>query len=353
MVLLANGHTVGPEDFAVVDGGLVTVDRVLLSPGDWVAQSYGRHRWPSRAGDISNIEVTPPYGSQKRLALPREMDDDLALLLGAYVAEGHTSVSNWTISITNSEPSVLARVMDLWTKCFGVRARTAAWAGKCPQVGVASKTVVQFLDALGCGRRASSKRIPAAILESPRRTVVAFLSGLALDAYTSVLGDGRWGICVDSPGLLDDVQICLRRLGVVSNRIQKWNPKYAKFYGEVLVHGAEAQRLIREVNFMEPYKQQRALAVLERSFSQSPWDVVPLMSGRDLYQSLPLGKSGRNGRGTGRARWGFLSDPRTSAVSRTTVERLAAHGMPLPAALRQVLDRGLHFSRVVATATVS
>ena len=44
-------------------------------------------------------------------------------VLGAYAAEGHTTPSNWTVTITNSVPDVLERVADAWQRVFGVEAR--------------------------------------------------------------------------------------------------------------------------------------------------------------------------------------------------------------------------------------
>ena len=61
-------------------------------------------------------------------------------------------------------------------------------------VEVASKTVVEFLGYLGCGTRASDKRVPDAILQSPRTMVLAFLRGLAVDASVTSGSDPRWGI---------------------------------------------------------------------------------------------------------------------------------------------------------------
>lgn len=178
--------------------------------------------------------------------------------------------------------------------------------------------------------------------------VLSFLSGLALDAYTSMSRGPRWGICLDSPLLLDDIQLCLRRLGVVSNRIEKWNPHYNKYFGEVLVHGQQAQRLLALVPFLEPEKQQRALELSGRTYAQSPWDVVPLASGPELYSRIPSGRTGRNSSRRIRTPLSFLNDPRTTSVSRRTVERLAAMGVDLPGDVQRVLDEGLHFSRVAS-----
>ena len=53
--------------------------------------------------------------------------------------------------------------------------------------------------------------------------VLAFLQGLALDAYVTVATAPKWAICLDSPTLLDDLQAVLTNLGVVHWRIGKHN----------------------------------------------------------------------------------------------------------------------------------
>jgi len=217
---------------------------------------------------------------------------------------------------------------------------------------VSSKTVVELLDHLGCGDRASSKRIPDAVLRSPREMVLAFLQGLALDAYVTTGGAAKWAICLDSPGLLDDLQAVLANLGIVHSRISKHNAKYAKSYDEVYATGEHAQALVGLVPFLEPDKQARAEELAARAFTgrHNSADVVPGISPRALYDLLPRGRSGRNGHGV-RHEFRFLCDERTTHVSRRTLERVAAvPGVRLPSWLHTILDDGLHFSPVTTVA---
>ena len=348
MVRLCNGQVLErDEDALVVDARRLRLTSAReLRPGQWVAQAYGRHLWPSSA-PMPPIAVSPLHGSQRCLVLPDCVGVEMARWLGAYAAEGHTTNSNWTTTITNSVLSVLDLVSADANAAFGFPGRLEPQRNRCPSLRFSSKTLVEMLEGLGCGRRASEKRIPRVILDGPRATAIAFLSGLALDAYTTH-EQPKWAICLDSPKALDDIQLLLRRLGIVSNRINKHNPTYAKSYGEVTVHGRFAQELVRLVPFLEPEKHARAIRLLERNYQQSAADVVPLISGPELYDYLPRGRAGRNGRGTGRSRWSFLRDPRTRYVSRTTIEVLATAGTSLPTVLQRVLDDGLHFSKVAA-----
>ena len=87
--------------------------------------------------------------------------------------------------ITNSDDAVLEEIAEAARQCFDLEAKIRRPADRCPSVEISSKTIVEFLEYLGCGARASAKRIPDAVLRSPRELVLSFLQGLALDAYTT------------------------------------------------------------------------------------------------------------------------------------------------------------------------
>ncbi|MCW2672972.1 MAG: hypothetical protein JWP14_1561 [Frankiales bacterium] len=328
------------------------VDRRVeeLAEGDWVGLPYGQgFPDPRYRPLLPNVRHAPRYGSQKAVTIPRYLDEDLALLLGMYAAEGHTSRQSWSIVITNQDEGVLQRALVLWWICFGVRARISRQPDRCPSVVVSSKTVVEVFDALGCGDRASEKRIPSILFCSAWPVVRAFLQGLALDAYTSTTQhNAKWAICLDSPELLDGLQQLLRYRGWRSARIAKYNSIYDKSYDEVFLCGEEAQKLLREVSFLEKSKHGSATRLLGMSFDQrrNGADVVPIVHGSVLHGLIPKGTSGRAGKGTRTSHWRSLCDKRTIWPSRHMVERLAAADMPLPSEVRRALEEGLRFSPV-------
>src|SRR5680860_193249 len=351
-IVLRSGHRVtGTNNHRVLvaaDGRLVWRYLDEIEPGEYVATQYGTDMWSAVPAVFTDFQPPAKYGSQKSVHIPAEMTDDLVLLLGAYVAEGHVTRSNWTITITNSVPAVLDRICTAWQSLFGVKASITHQEGKCDGVVVASKRIVEFLDYLGCGSRASEKRIPDAVLRSPRSMVLAFLQGLHLDAYASVTHMPKLALCLDSSALLDDYQAVLTNLGVVHSRISKYNPVYDKSYDEVYAVGEQAARLAQLVPFLEPEKAGRAALLPTEGSSHATADVVPGITGRQLYNLIPAGKPGRNGKGTGKAAtWRFLLDSRTTNVTRRTLERVAeVPGVVLPEWLDQVLVDGLHFSPV-------
>jgi hypothetical protein len=176
--------------------------------------------------------------------------------------------------------------------------------------------------------------------------VHAFLSGLFLDAYVTVEGMSKWAICLDSPSLLDELQAVLTNMGIVHSRIEKFNSKYEKSYGEVYAAGRQAQKLLRLIGFPEPAKLAQASRVVEKTFSQSTSDVVPGITGRELYHMIPVATRLRVPPGAAtRGKHGYLLDPRTRRVSWETVRKLSEH-IELPEWLDQVINRNLHFSPV-------
>ena len=352
-VTLRSGHSIAgthPHRLLVAgNGGLEWKALGEIEKGDAVALQYGAELWSATPASLRHITVSALHGNQKTVSLPTEMTEELAFLLGAYAAEGHTTRSNWTISITNSVPEVLDRVRQAWQDLFGLRARVFADPGKCAQVTVASKTAVEFFEALGCGARASRKRIPDAVLRSPREMVLAFLQGLALDAYVTFGAAPKWAICLDSPRLLDELQAVMTNLGVLHSRITRHNTEYDKDYDEVYAAGLQGQLMASLVPFLEPGKAARAAEYLRRDCGAGTADVVPGITGRELYELIPVGKRGVEHGRSWRIDFAFLRDVRTQQVTRRTLERVSTlPGVELPAWLRQVIDGNLHFSPVAS-----
>jgi ribonucleotide reductase alpha subunit len=321
-----------------------------VTSGEFVATQYGDDLWSAKPARFDDFTPSAPYGSQKDVTIPGEMDAGLAFWLGAYAAEGHVSRTTWTVVISNADEEVIPLIAEMTEAVFGCQPRVVRQQGKCPSIQLSSKRVVEFLDYLGCGDRACNKRIPDAILRSPKAMVLRFLDGLCLDAYITMSGMAKWAICLDSEGLLDDLQAILTNLGVVHGRTTKQAPLYDKTFDEVYAAGREAQRLVSALHFVEPHKALRAEEICTREFGQSTADVVPGITGPELYELLPRGLSGRTGKASGHSRtFSYLKDVRTRDVSRTSIERVATiEETELPEWLDVVLERNLHFSPVVS-----
>lgn len=267
-----------------------------LRVGDYVGIEYGGI-WASESPPLPRLDDRPLHGSEKHVNVPDTLSTELAFLLGAYLAEGHTTHSNWSVIVTNSVESVLQRVQAAWRDIFGLEARITRQRDRCPGVVVSSKRLVEWMTMLGCGHRASNKAVPEVIRRASRPDVLAFVQGAALDAYTTSPRGAKWAICLDSEQAITQLQELVTRLGVVNNQIAKTNKVYDKTYYELYAAGPWGQDLCRLVPFLEPDKQARALQYLEVPFRSRHSDVIPGITGPELYASCLEAATVARGRG--------------------------------------------------------
>lgn len=346
-----SGHTIkGTPNHKVLVGnkdGLVWKTLAEIKPGDYVTHKYGTNIWSQTQASLRGFTPSASYGNQKTVTIPTEMTEELALLLGAYASEGHVTRSTWTVVITNSCEEVLEKVVSAWKNVFGVDAKITRDKDKCPGVIVHSKTIVEFLKYLNCGSVAANKRIPDAVLTSPKNVILEYLKGLALDAYTADVGTSiKWAILLDSKELLNDLQAVLTNLGIVHSRVSKYSKEYDKYFDEVYTTGENAAKMIKLVPFMENYKKEKADKRAKRTFGGSTSSIVPGLRSKELYDLLPYGTKDEKGVLI-RTKFSYLNDPRTLHASRETLEKLAdVPQMELPDWLNQVLKENLHFSPV-------
>jgi hypothetical protein len=100
------------------------------------------------------------------------------------------------------------------------------------------------------------------------------------------------------------------------------------------------------VPFLEPDKAAKTGKLETMTFGPSTSDIVPSITPRQLYEAIPRGISGRNGQGD-RKHFAYLLDPRTTHVSRRTLEKVAAiPGARLPQWVYDVIWDNLRFSPV-------
>jgi dCTP deaminase len=138
-------------------------------------------------------------------SLPRivKVDDDIAWLLGLYVAEG--SRRHGQVVWSNTDQAILSRAQGILER-LGVT--VCREAGKVTACSVLLSHVVDWLDA---GPNARQKKVPGIVLGWPRSLIEAFLEGF-------VDGDGsreatRISWWSSSPVLVDDLLYLAERVG--------------------------------------------------------------------------------------------------------------------------------------------
>lgn len=225
-----------------------------LQSTDYIAVHYGTNRWPKKIPEFTNFKPSKLYGGQHNIKVPKYLTTDLSFFIGAYLADGNITRSNWSIIITKNDPQVLEKIKACIFECFGLDARLTYPKNRCPNLIVSSKSLIEFFDYLGLVTSSNNKVIPECFFYAPKKYVTSMLSGLFLDSYIS---KNRWGICLASNRLLDGLQILLTNLGIPQNRCAKYNLEYNRFYEEILVTGDYAKKLLAEIPIVEKYKANR------------------------------------------------------------------------------------------------
>ncbi len=197
-----------------------------LSVGDWVVLDRSERLWPAHEVEVLAYHPGVPEGSRTvRHELPGCVDEPLAFILGALVAEG--TFREHVVEFTNVPGEFTEAYVAAWERVFPtcrlhVFPRAASGYGRKPfwQIQVVSRHVIGFLRSLGLRGRSAAREVPEVILRSPQAVAAAFLRGL----YE---GDGaversarsllRIGLCSKSRTLLRQVQTVLLRFGIASS----------------------------------------------------------------------------------------------------------------------------------------
>ena len=147
------------------------------------------------------------------------LDAPLAYLLGYFVGDGNVTKSG--ICLTCGDEGHARRLGELFAAALGLRASVrddATATGPQWRVEVHSRELLRLLEQLGIDLSASApdKRVPAAVLGSPKDVVAAFLRGyFDADGYA-----GPAGIILSSASLelVRTVQIILLNYGILSTQ---------------------------------------------------------------------------------------------------------------------------------------
>jgi ribonucleotide reductase alpha subunit len=345
-VALRSGHKVigTPNHRLLVAGkdGLVWRRLDEIEEGESVALRYGAELWSLLPAQFDGFEAGEVADAWQ---VPTEMSAELAFLLGAFAATGRVSESTATVTISHQAPAVLDRLAGAWRGLFGLEARITTagrgsggvpqGGGRCPQVAVTSETAVAFLEFVAGAEKAAFRRIPAAVLASPRDMLLAYLQGLLANAGVArTAGAATVTIALGSATLLEDLQSVLTNLGVVHRRVDS----------EVVVSGDSARDLFDLVPPADPQVVAQAAEVfVGRDLPGSAGDFVPNLSPRELYFLVPTEQ---------RDEFAFLRDAKFRHVTRSTLDAVAAlPGVALPDWLATVVADGLHFSAVERVAS--
>jgi ribonucleotide reductase alpha subunit/intein/homing endonuclease len=243
--------------------------------GEFVSYKLGLNRWPNSVVDVSGFQKGQPYGSQKKVSLPSQVDEDLGFLFGCMMSEDSMTRSTWTMRVTNNNEDVLKRCQGVVERLFSVDCKRTYDDRGNGVYGLLwnSKTLFEFFEWCGVGGNAETKEIPWVILQSPQEVVSSYLAGLWLDGY--VRSDGYTAICIKSESVIRQLQVLLNNFGILSNVIVKRTERYGVFY-ECGVYKQSARRFQECIELVDEHKKLRLQECVgqgrKRAFTA---DVVP------------------------------------------------------------------------------
>ncbi len=197
-----------------------------VRPGDFlVLDRDDATLWPEAPVDLRPFWPELPEASRaRRHQLPAELSEDAAFLLGALLAEG--TFRRGVVEFTNVPGDFADAFRAAWARVFPdcrlhEFLRPPVGHGKKPfwQMQVVAQQVIAFLRALGLSGRSATRRVPAAVLRSPRGVAAAFLRGYYEgDGAVERSGQSLLRVGLSSKGrpLLRDVQTLLLRFGIAA-----------------------------------------------------------------------------------------------------------------------------------------
>ena len=235
------------------------------------------------------VDLTPYYPdlppATRRHMLPTQLDEPLAFLMGALVAEG--TLADDRIEFTCTPGEFADEFVRCWARVFP-DCRLHQWLrppvgfGKRPfwQMQVVSQQVVRLLGNLGLRGRSAERVVPEAILRSPQAVQVAFLRGL-FEGDAGVERSGRSLMRVSlvsaSKRLLQQVQVMLLSFGIVARLTQDTRGTTWRL---ILTGARNLQRYAATIGFVSEAKRKALEAILSDATGRvlSKTDFVPYLS---------------------------------------------------------------------------
>ena len=217
------------------------------------------------------------------VAIPDEVNPDLGAFIGYLIGDGHISRVKRNLGLTTADQECVEHFAQLASQLFGLPS-SIKWDEGRYRVLLHSETLADFLlEAVGLthGPSARDKKIPSAILRSPKEVVAPFLRAyFDCDGYA-----GKHGVILSTSSkvMSEQVQLLLMNFGILSRRRpQKDGCWHVQILGQ---SAAIFQReigfgLARKRNALNDYVTQR------RWFKEEKWEdeVVSIEHGHaDVY----------------------------------------------------------------------
>jgi ribonucleoside-diphosphate reductase alpha chain len=271
--------------------------RVVDSGGNWQWRRFADLRAGDRVpmllggmiGEPREVPLPPiadaHWTSDHRTFVPRYLNADLAELVGYFMGDGSLHARGLRFCVTSGDDDVVARIVDLGRRLFGLEAVVTAKSGYT-EVALNSVRLVLWWEACGFAKHAPTDEhrgkgyeahIPDAILYSNDPAVYrAFVRGL-FEADGNV-SNGYASFSTVSDRFSRDVQTLLLALGFVTTR-KVDQPGFGHrganpIHVIRLLNASSGARFLEEISFISQRKR-AALAPTDHPMA-ARFDLVPV-----------------------------------------------------------------------------
>lgn len=256
-----------------------------IRSGDYAVISRSSILFPKREPLLKQYYPDIKNRAQKH-RLPGAMNEELAFILGAIIAEG--SISKKHIDFCNGDKEFIDKFKLSFKKVFP-DCRLHEFVGKPLGFGkknwvcleIHSTQVTEFLKNLGLPEScAQEKMVPDIIFKSSQKSVASFIKGYAEGGGSVCIGKRNPDISFISTSkkLLEELQLLLLRFGIDSwLRFHK-----KKHYFRLSIKGNKnLMQFKRQINFSTKASRQKIANICKRSsngWSMSKTDFIPFIA---------------------------------------------------------------------------
>lgn len=237
-------------------GNLKANDRVVIQRG----QNVFSKNYFDLQGFAKEKHI---YTNVKDINIPRCLDEEFALFLGLWTAEGWGGKSKTAFSFTfsNANLEILTFMIGYLNK-LGIRFYDWTRDDGCHDISWSSKLLFKLFEFMGCHIGSSAKKsIPTAILCSPKSVICAFLQGFFSGEASVNKNKNEIELCSKSRDLIDGIHILLSNFGIIASKKQRIKyatnskTKVRSTFHVLYIRGSEIEKFHREIGFYFAEKQ--------------------------------------------------------------------------------------------------
>jgi DNA gyrase subunit A len=265
-----------------------------ITKNDYVVLNRSSGCFPQKNASLTPYHPVYPTKKTRRFLLPDTMNEDLAFLLGALVAEG--SFHQKQLLFNNRNTEFYNKIKQIIYQQFPGITLCERRLSKCQcmELSIYYSQIVDFLINIGLTKTTSEhKEIPFTVLQSTRECIASFLQGLFEgDGSVSVKVDKRHSgksieltYLTKSKKLLHQLKTVLLNFGIITTL--PYEDKRTPCFKLIISDVNNIWKFWEQIGFSSSKKRQRLAKVLQLNITRmSKNDFIPFLAQyfRSKYQ---------------------------------------------------------------------